>query len=267
MNNPRWNSSPTNIGVKKLKDSEFITTMSSSEEFLRGKGKTAVIVVAAGRGARMNHTLPKQFLPLEGKPMLAHTLLNLVKISEVDSITLVVSEDRIQWCQEEIVNKYNIKKVKKVIGGGNTRSESVLNGLKSLDKQTSIVTIHDGVRPFVGESLFSNIIKHAEKFGAAICAIPLRDTLKKIDKKNEVKSTYDRDGLWLVQTPQAFHYSLILKAYEKATKDGFKATDDAAIVERLPHPVKIVEGSLFNIKITTPEDLILAEAIFEIGNW
>ena len=227
-------------------------------------GKTAVIVVAAGRGTRMNHAVPKQFLPLEGKPILAHTLLNLAKIPEVDSITLVVNEDRIQWCKETIVNKYNIKKVEGIIGGGSTRGKSVLNGLMSLDKQTEIVAIHDGVRPFVGESLFKNIIKQAEEFGAAICAIPLRDTLKKIDKENEVKSTYDREGFWLVQTPQAFRYSLILKAYEKAEKDGFQATDDAAIVERLPHPVKIVEGSPLNIKITTPEDLVLAEAIYEI---
>ncbi len=230
-------------------------------------GKTAVIIVAAGRGIRMNHALPKQYLPLEGKPILAHTLLNLAKIPGVDSITLVVSEDRIQWCKETIVNKYNIKKVKKLIAGGNTRGESVLNGLGSLDSQIEIVAIHDGVRPFVEKSIFSHVVEQAKKFGAAICAIPLRDTLKTIDKKNEVKSTHNRDGLWIVQTPQAFRYSLILEAYEKAMKDGFQATDDAAIVERLPHPVKIVEGSLFNIKITTPEDLILAEAIWEIGNW
>ncbi len=226
--------------------------------------KTAVIIVAAGKGTRMNHTLPKQYLPLEGKPILAHTLLNLAKIPEVDCITLVVSEDRINWCKETIINKYNIKKVEKVIDGGKTRGESVMNGLRSLDKETTIVAIHDGVRPFVEKSIFNHVVEQAKKFGAAICAIPLKDTLKTIGKENEVESTCNRDGFWLVQTPQAFRYALILKAYEKAIEDGFQATDDAAIVERLPHPVKIVEGSPLNIKITTPQDLVLAEAIYEI---
>ena len=201
---------------------------------------------------------------MEGKPILAHTLLNLSKIPGVDSMTLVVSEDRIEWCKEEIINKHNVKKVEKVIGGGETRGESVLKGLKSLDEQTEIVAIHDGVRPFITESLFNHIIEQTREFGASICAIPLRDTSKNADDKMEVKATYDRNGLWLIQTPQAFRYSLILKAYEKAIEDGFQATDDAGIVERLQHPVKIVEGSPLNIKITTPEDLVLAEAIYEI---
>ena len=240
------------------------------------KGQTAVIIAAAGKGTRMNphtknfgvgmnHSLPKQYLPLEGKPILAHTLINLSKIPAVDSITLVVSEDRIDWCKEKIIDKFNIKKVINIIAGGETRGKSVMNGLKSLDKQTETVAIHDGVRPFITASLFSNIIKHIEEVGAVICAIPLRDTLKNVNEKNEVTSTHDRKGLWLVQTPQIFRYSLIMQAYKKALEDGFQATDDAGVVERLPHPVKIVEGSPFNIKITTPEDLVLAEAIYEIA--
>lgn len=231
------------------------------------KNSVSVVVPAAGKGTRMNHSLPKQYLPLEGRPILAHTLINLSKIPIVDSMTLVVSEDRIQWCRENIIDKFDIKKVDKVVSGGETRGESVRNGLENLDKKTKIVAIHDGVRPFITESVFDNIIKNTEKFGAVICAIPLRDTLKKVNEKNEVSSTQDRKGLWLVQTPQAFQYSLIMEAYKKAAADGFQATDDAGIVENLPHPVKIVEGSSFNIKITTPEDLILAEAIFEVGNW
>jgi 2-C-methyl-D-erythritol 4-phosphate cytidylyltransferase len=227
------------------------------------KDKIAAIIVAAGKGIRMNHSLPKQYLPLEGKPILAHTLLNLAQIPEINTINLVVSKDRIQWCKEKIIKRYDIKKVRKIVGGGKTRSDSVLNGLKNLDSQTEIVAIHDGVRPFLEESTFRNLVNQAKKFGAAICAIPLRDTLKKVNK-NEVKSTEDRDGLWLVQTPQVFRYSVILDAYKKAKRDDLKATDDAAIVERLPHPVKIVEGSPLNIKITTPQDLVLAEAIYEI---
>jgi len=249
--------------------------------------KTSVIVAAAGKGTRMNfhtknfparqdlagggvgmnHSLPKQYLPLEGKPILAHTLINLSKISSVDSITLVVSEDRIDWCREKIIEKFNVKKIDKIIAGGETRGKSVRNGLESLDKQTEIVAIHDGVRPFITAPLFNNIIKRTEEYGAVVCAIPLRDTLKNVNEKNEVKSTQDRKGLWLVQTPQIFKYSLIMQAYKKALEEGFQATDDAGVVERLPHSVKIVEGSSFNVKITTPEDLILAEAIFEIGNW
>lgn len=258
---------PNNMEAKKLKNLEVMNSPSSSEKFLRGKDKTAVIIAAAGRGARMNHSTPKQYLPLEGKPILAHTLINLSKIPAVDSITLVVSEDRIQWCRENIINKFDIKKVDKIISGGETRGGSVRNGLESLDENTKIVAIHDGVRPFITASLFDNIIKNTVEFGAVVCAIPLRDTLKNVNEKNEVSSTQDRKGLWLVQTPQAFIYSLIVEAYKKAAADGFQATDDAGVVERLPHTVKIVEGSSFNIKITTPEDLILAEAIFEVGNW
>lgn len=226
--------------------------------------KTSVIVAAAGRGKRMNHSLPKQYLPLEGKPILAHTLLNLSNIPEVDSITLVVSEDRVGWCSDNIISEFNIKKIKDIIAGGETRTDSVMNGLKSLDEETAIVAVHDGVRPFVTAPLFSNIIKNTKKFGAVICAVPVRDTLKNADEKMKVKSTSDRNGLWLVQTPQAFSYPLIMQAYEKAFREGFQATDDAGIMEKLPHQVKIVEGSPLNIKITTPEDLVLAEAIYEI---
>jgi 2-C-methyl-D-erythritol 4-phosphate cytidylyltransferase len=231
------------------------------------RDKTVVIIAAAGKGTRMNHSIPKQYLPLEGKPILAHTLINLSKIHSIDSITLVVSKDRVDWCKKEIVEKFNIKKVENIIAGGETRGESVRKGLESLDENTEIVAVHDGVRPFITASLFDNIIKHTKEFGAAICAVPLRDTLKNVNEKNEVKSTQDRKGLWLVQTPQVFRYSLIMRAYKKASEEGFQATDDAGIVERLPHSVKIVEGSSFNVKITTPEDLILAEAIWEIGDW
>ncbi len=268
MDKSRWNFTSNNRGVKKLKDSEVMSSPpSSNEKFLRDKDKISVIIVAAGKGTRMNHSLPKQYLPLEGKPILAHTLINLSKIPAVDSITLVVSEDRIDWCKKKIIDKFNIKKVEKIIAGGETRGESVVNGLQSLDKKTQIVAIHDGVRPFITASVFNNIIKHIGKFGAVICAIPVRDTLKNVNEKNEVKSTQDRKGLWLVQTPQVFRYSLIMQAYKKASEEGFQTTDDAGVVEKLPHTVKIVEGSSFNVKITTPEDLILAEAIFEIGNW
>ena len=226
--------------------------------------KTSVIVAAAGKGERMNHFLPKQYLPLEGRPILAHTLINLSNIAEVDSITLVVSEDRIQWCREKIIDKFGIKKIKDIIVGGETRTDSVMNGLKSLDKDTAIVAVHDGVRPFVSASLFNSIIKKTREFDAVICAVPVRDTIKNADEKMSVESTHDRNSLWLVQTPQAFSYPLIMKAYEKASKEGLQATDDAGIVEKLPHRVKIVEGSPLNIKITTPEDLVLAEAIYEI---
>lgn len=232
-----------------------------NEKFSRGKDKVSVIVVAAGKGLRMNHSLPKQYLPLEGKPILAHTLLNLSQIPEIDDIVLVVSTDRIQWCREQIIEKNNLKKVEKVVSGGKTRGDSVLRGLKNLKEKGGIVSIHDGVRPFVEKHTFAHVVEQAKKFGAAICAVPLRDTLKKASKE-KVISTESRDGLWLVQTPQAFRYSVILKAYQKA-KD-LQATDDAALVEKLPHPVKIVEGSTLNIKITTPQDLVLAEAIYEI---
>lgn len=229
--------------------------------------KVTVIVPAAGKGIRMNHSLPKQFLPIGGKPILAHTLLNLNRIPDVDSIIVVVNEGRIRWCREEVVNRFGIEKVKKVIKGGSTRQQSVSNGLKSLEESTRIVVIHDGARPFITVDILRRVVDKAKRYGAAICAIPVQDTLKKVADNTQVESTSNRNSLWLVQTPQAFLSSLLLKAYEKALTDGYEGTDDSAVVERLPHPVKIVEGSPLNIKVTTPQDLILAEAILERGEW
>ncbi|HIE43335.1 MAG TPA: 2-C-methyl-D-erythritol 4-phosphate cytidylyltransferase [Candidatus Omnitrophica bacterium] len=229
--------------------------------------KVTVIVPAAGKGIRMNHSLPKQFLPIGGKPILAHTLLNLNRIPDVDSIIVVVNEGRIRWCREKVVNRFGIEKVKKVIKGGSTRQQSVSNGLKSLEESTRIVVIHDGARPFITVDILRRVVDKAKRYGAAICAIPVQDTLKKVADNTQVESTSNRNSLWLVQTPQAFLSSLLLKAYEKALTDGYEGTDDSAVVERLPHPVKIVEGSPLNIKVTTPQDLILAEAILERGEW
>ena len=226
-----------------------------------------VIVPAAGSGERMNRSVPKQFLPLEGKPILAHTLLHLNQFAYVDSIVLAVNKKDIEYCKENIVDRYSISKVEKIVAGGAIRQESVYRALKSIKEEEGIVAVHDGVRPFLRESIFEEVVEAGRKIGAAIVAIPSRDTLKKVDDKGHVHSTKSRDGLWLVQTPQVFHLSLLRESYEEGRKRKLEVTDDASLVEMLGRPVKVVQGSLLNIKITTPEDLLLAEAILEMGEW
>jgi len=215
----------------------------------------------------MERTLPKQFLPLEGKPILARTLLNLSQFPPVNSLILAVPKEQVKYCQKNIVDRYSISKVEKIVAGGASRQESVYSGLKSIKEKEGLVAVHDGVRPFLRESIFEEVVEAGEKFGAAIVAVPLRDTLKEANDKGEVYSTKSRDGLWLVQTPQVFNLSLLRKAYAEGKKKGLEVSDDASLVENLGHPVKIVQGSLMNIKITTPDDLFLAEAILEMGEW
>ncbi len=227
--------------------------------------KVVAIVPAAGRGRRMNHSLSKQYLPLGGKPILARTLLALESSPLIDEILVSVREDELQYCKREVIEKFNLKKVKELIPGGEERQDSVYNALKAISKGFDIVIIHDSVRPFVTKEMVKKAIKETKNHQAAVVAIPMKDTIKEM-KNGFVRRTLDRNSLWAIQTPQVFSYDLILEAYEKAYKKKTKATDDASLVENLGHPVKVVEGSPDNLKITTPEDLILAEAILkEIG--
>ena len=224
--------------------------------------KVSAIIPAAGMGIRMGSSIPKQFLLLDGKPILQHTLSVLDQCSIVNEIILVVSEKEIANGWQQIQDFY--PKVTKVIVGGKERQDSVYNGLQNLDSKADIVVVHDGVRPFVSEELIRESVEAARDFGAAITAIPVSDTIKKVNKEGVVESTIDRSGLWRVQTPQTFQVSLLKEAFAKAQSDNFYGTDEGSLIEYLGRDVKVVPGSELNIKITRSEDLVLGEKIAEL---
>jgi len=221
--------------------------------------KVSAIIPAAGMGIRMGSNIPKQFLLLDSKPILHHTLAVLDQCSVVDEIVLVVSEKEIEKAQQQIRGSH--PQVTKIIAGGKERQDSVYNGLQSLDSETDIVVVHDGVRPFVSANLIRETIEAARIIGAAITAIPVSDTIKKVNEEGLVERTVDRSGLWRVQTPQTFQVSLLKEAFAKAQADNFYGTDEGSLIEYLGREVKVVPGSEFNIKITRSEDLVLGEKI------
>ena len=216
------------------------------------------VIVAGGQGTRIEGKLPKQFLNLGDKPILAHCVQSFEACETVDQIVLVVPEDYLEYCSQTIVDQHDFKKVKKIVCGGKERQDSVYLGLKACPNSTTVVAIHDGVRPFVSPQKISESIRLCEEKKAVILAVPAKDTIKRVEG-NSVVTTLDRKKLWLVQTPQVFEYPFILNAYEKANEEGFVGTDDAMLVERLGQEVAVVEGEYQNIKITTVEDLVMAE--------
>ena len=224
-------------------------------------GRVVAVIPAGGTGARLGASVPKQFLPLGGVPMLLHSLRAFDRAPSVDAVILVVPHEERRRALTDVIERYNVKKVQKVVAGGETRQQSVHNGLKEIGPDVEIVVVHDAVRPFVTEDLIEQSIEAARKGGAVIVAVPMKDTPKQAGPGRQVQRTLDRDDLWLAQTPQTFRRDLLLEAYEKAAVERLQATDDAALVERLGHKVGIVAGTWENIKITTPEDLVIAEAI------
>lgn len=223
-------------------------------------GKVIAIIPAAGKGKRMGGQLNKQFLMLNQVPALIHTLQVFAQIPLLDEIIVVSASDEIEYCRN-VIDLNNVPKVSQVVAGGNERQQSVYNGLLCCPEDTDIVLIHDGARPLITKELINVAIDSAREFGAVSVAVPVKDTVKVVDEQGFVLETPERDHLWLIQTPQAFHYDIIMKAHRKALKDNFTGTDDAGLVENTDRPVKLIMGSYENIKITTPEDLILAEAI------
>jgi 2-C-methyl-D-erythritol 4-phosphate cytidylyltransferase len=222
------------------------------------------LIVAAGKGLRMQSEVPKQYLLLAGDPILCHTLRVFDRCDAIDAICLVVAESDLAFCREEILPSAGLGKPIMLVAGGVERHHSVYNGLQAMDPGTEIVAIHDGVRPFVDGALIRASIDGARRFGACIVAIPARDTLKRADSSNLIIDTLDRGTVWLAQTPQAFRYSLIRQAHESARRTGYTGTDDAVLVERMGQPVKVIEGSPLNIKITSPQDFKLAAAILAL---
>ena len=221
--------------------------------------KAEGIIVAGGSGRRMKKDIPKQYLTLGNLPILTHTLRRFEAAAAIGSVILVVPGGDIDYVKENIVVKYGIEKVRRIIAGGRQRQESVHNGLAALAADTDIVVIHDGVRPFVTASCINKTVSEAEKRGAVATGIRLTDTLKRVNEAGAVAGTLDRSDLWCAQTPQAFRKEIILRAYGRADEEGFYGTDDAALVERIGVEVLMLDGSRENIKITTTFDLKLAE--------
>ena len=224
------------------------------------KLQTSVIIPAAGLGRRMNASVSKQYLRLNGKPILAHTLDVFEKCPLINEIVLVINPEERDLCQDQVIAAYPYTKVK-LVAGGNTRQESVYAGLEAVDPQTRIVLIHDGARPLIRESVIRKSIAETVTHQATVVGVPAKNTIKIINEEGFVEHTPDRNLLVEIQTPQTFSYDLIRAAHQQAREAGVVGTDDAFLVERLKIPVKIVLGDYTNIKITTPEDLIIAEAI------
>ncbi len=224
--------------------------------------KVTAVIVAAGKSKRIQDKLPKQFLKIGGRPVLSHTLERFENCQEIDEILLVVAEDWLTYSSAEVVDRYGFKKVNKVVSGGEKRQDSVYKGLLAVPGDTSIVVIHDGVRPLIKTSAIAKTIESCREYKAVILAVPVKETVKRIED-GSVVTTLNRERLWSAQTPQTFDYRVLLDAYEKAKSDRFTGTDDASLVERLGVEVMILEGDYDNIKITTREDLLLAEQILK----
>jgi 2-C-methyl-D-erythritol 4-phosphate cytidylyltransferase len=215
-----------------------------------------VVIVAAGRGTRMGTVESKQYLLLQGKPIIVHTLEVFQQHELISEIVLVTGKEDIERCREWI-QLHKLDKVKDIIPGGSERQHSVHKGLLKLTTQW--VMVHDGVRPFVQPSEIEACYERAKQIGASVLAVPVKDTIKQVNNEGKVLSTPDRRSLWAIQTPQTFRLSELLDAYAAAERNGFLGTDDSSLAERAGIPVSVVEGSYRNIKITTPEDLDFAE--------
>lgn len=227
--------------------------------------KTVALIPAAGMGRRMGASMNKQYLLLDGKPILAHTIELFQQADCIDEIVIVVPAEEIDYCRLHVVEKYGLEKVRQIVAGGAERQNSVLNGLRALDcHDEDLVIIHDGVRPFVPLAAVQRSIEMAQEYDGALLAVPVKDTVKVV-KDAFVTSTPERSRLWLAQTPQTFRYRIIRAAHESAAAEGFSCTDDASLLERSGHKVHVVIGDYRNIKITTPEDLLLAEAFLAAG--
>ncbi len=223
--------------------------------------KSAAIIVSAGKGNRMNSKITKQYLILEDRPIIAHTLKAFDTCPAIDEIILVVPPGDVDYCRNNIVKRYGFKKVKSIVEGGPKRQHSVQNGLECLGRDIDIVVVHDGVRPLVTHDIIADSIEQAYRYGCSVAAVEVKDAIKISDEKGFVISTLDRSTLRAMQTPQTFKKQVILEAYEYAKKNGIYGTDDATLAEYAGFKVKLIKGDYENIKITTPEDMIMATAV------
>jgi 2-C-methyl-D-erythritol 4-phosphate cytidylyltransferase len=216
------------------------------------------IIVAAGSGTRFNSDKPKQFVELLGKPLILHTVERFQQAATIDSIILVLAEDRIDEFKA-ITSCHQSNKLSKIVAGGSTRAESVLNGLNSIDDASEIVAVHDGARPLVTPAEIDAVVDRAAQTGAACLVAAVSDTIKTIHG-NEIGTTLDRTKLRRALTPQAFKIQVLRRSFENAVLDD-SVTDECYLVEKLGHPITFVEGNPINIKVTHSEDLVVAEAL------
>ncbi|MGN0165655.1 MAG: 2-C-methyl-D-erythritol 4-phosphate cytidylyltransferase [Lachnospiraceae bacterium] len=222
----------------------------------------SAIVLSAGKGTRMQSDVAKQYMLLGEHPVLYYALKSF-EDSIIDEIIIVAASSDIDYVKKEIVQHYALKKVKAVVAGGSYRFESVYNGLKAVSKDSDYVFIHDGARPFVTPEMIAELSESVKERDAVVAACPVKDTIKVVDEGGKVESTPKRSKLWQVQTPQVFAYNLINYAYTELIRAGdITATDDAMVVETYGnHPVYLTDTGYLNIKITTPEDMVIAEAL------
>lgn len=230
--------------------------------------KITAIVLAAGSGSRMKSKTKKQFMEIKGKPVIWYSLFEFEK-SRVDEIILVTGKEDIDYCKKEIVEKYNLKKIKNVVAGGSERYESVYNGLKEVTG--NIVLIHDGARPLINNEIIERSIESTIKSDACVVGVPVKDTIKRANKEGYIIDTPNRSELWITQTPQSFKTDLVKMAYKKMKEELEKGnttlniTDDAMVVEEFTtNQVRFVQGDYKNIKVTTPEDIDIAELFIEL---
>ncbi|RHF88271.1 2-C-methyl-D-erythritol 4-phosphate cytidylyltransferase [Eubacterium ventriosum] len=230
--------------------------------------KITAIVLAAGSGSRMKSKTKKQFIEIKGKPVIWYSLFEFEK-SRVDEIILVTGKEDIDYCKKEIVEKYNLKKIKNVVAGGSERYESVYNGLKEVTG--NIVLIHDGARPLINNEIIERSIEGTIKSDACVVGVPVKDTIKRANKEGYIIDTPNRSELWITQTPQSFKTDLVKMAYKKMKEELEKGnttlniTDDAMVVEEFTtNQVRFVQGDYKNIKVTTPEDIDIAELFIEL---
>ena len=220
------------------------------------------MIVAAGNSVRFGGETPKQFVMVAGAPLLAWTIVRFEMAKRIDDIVLVVAEDRLEQVLDSINDEQRPTKVVKAIAGGATRQQSVLNGLESLPESTELVAIHDGARPLTAPHDIDAVVQAASVHRAAILASRISDTVKRVDD-SQIVATLDRNHLWLAQTPQVFERELILSAHRRAAHEGIDVTDDAALVEAVGHRVHVVESTSPNLKVTTPDDLRIVEALLK----
>ncbi len=221
------------------------------------------IIVAAGKSTRVGQNVDKSFLSLGAKPVVVYSLLAFEKCPVIDQVVLVVRKERVESARC-VVKMFGCTKVLKIIAGGATRQASVLKGLDAAGEESEVVAVHDGSRPCVTSELISDTIKSAKKYGSGIAATKVTDTVKSAHKGMVISGTIDREKLWAAQTPQAFSRELLLKGMKAARKKKLEVTDDASAVELVSNNVRLVASSPSNIKITSPDDLVLAAALMRL---
>jgi 2-C-methyl-D-erythritol 4-phosphate cytidylyltransferase len=221
----------------------------------------SVVIAAAGKGTRMNMSSNKLYVRIDNMPVLARSIKAFQNCHMIDEIILVVNKDDINYCKRHIIESYGFEKVKKIVEGGESRQESVFKGLNAVSSDCDIVLIHDGARPFIREQVILDSIEAAINYSASCTAVPVKNTIKRSNHEGFIQETLDRENLWLIQTPQAFRFYTIMSAHKKAMEEGFEGTDDGILVERMGILPKLVMGRYDNVKITTREDLAIAEVI------